>query len=645
MSSPYDLSKSQPRVSRWVVVATFLALLGVGLVLADDYGSSWDERGNFRAGRDALASYLSEQHYLSYLHNGQETLGHHGSSYFMLYWLIAKGMDAAIPGWDLAAGRHFVNYLTFLLAVSCMYVLARRMLPRNVAWAVPVLFATQPLLFGHAFINQKDVPFLAFFLACVTAGISFVDWMSSSGPGGDMRSGAPGLRQTLQGEWQEAAQATRLLIVAIVVVPLAFIAELFLGRNLLDSLHSIVSAAYAGEAWGPVTTAFRLVAEDSYKTSVEEYQFKVTWAFWLARIAIMLLLVGAGCWVGSKVAPRTSRTVRHQYRRVILLIVLQGILLGFTISIRPIGAFAGMLLIVYWMLRIRWRDLGLLLPYFAAASVTMYLTWPYLWQDPFGALWSSLGYSARFGSLMVLFRSNHINSDELPWDYLPTLFALQLTLTAGILFLAGLPLVARWLYKRDDRSPAVILLLLWLGLPLLTLIYLGGGIYNGIRQMLFLLPPILAIGGVALGTLLNRLRSAPARVAVVILVVLPGLLGIRNLHPYEYAYFNEFVGGPGGAAGKYELDYWCTSLRESIEFVNRHAEPDAIVVAYGPYWAAKEFARPDLKVRLDSTKPASFVITCSFGLETPPPPDEFSKLFDVRRGSAILGSVYERQPE
>jgi hypothetical protein len=501
------------------------------------------------------------------------------------------------------------------------------------------------LLFGHAFINQKDMPFLAFFLACVTAGIVFVDWLRAKLQGDAHLDSTQGLSEAFREDWRGASRTVNWLLVAMVLILLLVFLDSFWLGNMLDYLHSVVAKAYVGEAWSPITSAFRLVAEDAFKTSVEEYQFKVTWAFWIARMAFLLLLIGAAVWLGSKAAPKTARVISLRNRRMIVLMILQGILLGFTISIRPIGAFAGVLVILYWLLRIRWRELGLWLPYVAAAAVATYLTWPYLWQDPFGGLWRSVGYSGNFGSLLVLFRGNHIFSDQLPWDYFPTLSALQLTLPAGVLFLMGLPLVGWWVYRRDERSGVLIILLVWLALPMFALAYLGVGIYNGIRQMLFLLPPILAIGGVGLGALLGRVRSTAVRIVIVILVVLPGLLGIRNMHPFEYAYFNELIGGPAGAVGKYELDYWCTSLRESMEYVNARAEPEAVVVAWGPYWAAEEYARPDLKIRPGSTKPPSYFLICSWGLENPPHADDYTKKYDVRRGSAILGSVFERQQD
>ena len=36
-----------------------------------------------------------------------------------------------------------------------------------------------------------------------------------------------------------------------------------------------------------------------------------------------------------------------------------------------------------------------------------------------------------------------------------------------------------------------------------------------------------------------------------------------RLHPHQYVYFNSIIGGPAGAQGKYEVEYWATSLRET----------------------------------------------------------------------------------
>ncbi len=61
---------------------------------------------------------------------------------------------------------------------------------------------------------------------------------------------------------------------------------------------------------------------------------------------------------------------------------------------------------------------------------------------------------------------------------------------------------------------------------------------------------------------------------MVLIAMAPGLIGIISLHPYEYIYYNEIVGGVDGAAGHYYADYWCTSFREAMKYVNQVAPPN-----------------------------------------------------------------------
>jgi hypothetical protein len=81
---------------------------------------------------------------------------------------------------------------------------------------------------------------------------------------------------------------------------------------------------------------------------------------------------------------------------------------------------------------------------------------------------------------------------------------------------------------------------------------------------------------------------------IVLLAILPGMIWIIRLHPYEYIYYNNLVGGVQGAYREYELDYWTTSYREAMEKVNEFAPQGASVEVRGPWRSAAEFARSDL---------------------------------------------------
>jgi 4-amino-4-deoxy-L-arabinose transferase-like glycosyltransferase len=76
---------------------------------------------------------------------------------------------------DDASAWHLVNFFSFILGVYFLYRLGTRFTTRGLATVNAAFFALQPLLWGHAFINPKDMPFMTAFLAAVTLGLEWVD--------------------------------------------------------------------------------------------------------------------------------------------------------------------------------------------------------------------------------------------------------------------------------------------------------------------------------------------------------------------------------------------------------------------------------------------------------------------------------------
>ena len=52
------------------------------------------------------------------------------------------------------------------------------------------------------------------------------------------------------------------------------------------------------------------------------------------------------------------------------------------------------------------------------------------------------------------------------------------------------------------------------------------------------------------------------------LAVLGQLGQLARLHPYEYLAYNRLAGGVQGAVGRWEQDYWASSLREAVHALN-----------------------------------------------------------------------------
>ena len=157
-----------------------IALL-IGIFTLKDYGESWDEADIYRYSNYSLSAYKY------FFHPGQlepfdTNLNLYGPAYYMATNAAARLISRLIPPWSQVDAWHFTYFLSFLGGALSIFFLSRR-------WAAPagslgatVLFLSQPLLWGHSFINPKDIPFMCTFSASILTGFVITDrfWMRKS---------------------------------------------------------------------------------------------------------------------------------------------------------------------------------------------------------------------------------------------------------------------------------------------------------------------------------------------------------------------------------------------------------------------------------------------------------------------------------
>lgn len=629
-----------------VTLLLLIVGIGLGVYIANDYGMSWDEAANFKVGRDAGRAYLSPGGYQDYMDQG-EPLAHHGPSYFILYSAGATLIREQFQDWHIADGRHLMNYFSFLLGVASFYFLTVRVVRRSYAWMITALFATQPLIFGHGFINQKDTPFMAFFLASVAVGLAVVDRYrkreQDDTAGG--RASGHSFQDLVKKDWDRVSKSGKWAVVLILVFLLFIITDLLVLGNIFEWMNGVLRQAYARQAWAPIQGAFDLIAEDAYKSSLTSYEIKLSWAYWLfLRFQIVIGILVLAFLVIKRVFPTSSQYFWRWNRNDLLLLVIAGGLVGFTISIRPIGAFAGVLVGVYWLLHERSRAIGPLIIYGLVIGLAMYFTWPYLWDDPIGRLLESFGFTVDFYANPSFYRGETVRADNLPWHYFPTLASIQLTEPIVLFFWIGL-LGGCWLLYRRNMDPVIALVLgLWLFLPLSLLISSMMGVSGNIRQLLFMVPPIVLIAGIGLVLILEKIKSRVIQLLIFTLAILPGIVGIIRLHPYEYAYFNQFVGGSRGASKSFHTDNWCTSYRAAMEYINSVAESGDVVAVYGPVYSAEPFAREDLTLISENQRwqRAEYLLTCQWWLGRDLRDEGFYYVHEIGRAGAVFADIYEK---
>jgi hypothetical protein len=268
------------------------------------------------------------------------------------------------------------------------------------------------------------------------------------------------------------------------------------------------------------------------------------------------------------------------------------------------------------------------------AIIATYLTWPYLWMNPVGHFIESLKEMSLYPwTGVVLFNGTNYSITQLPISYLPFLLATQLTEPVWALSLVG------WLvstFGATKKRQLIELSVLWFILPLTAFIVMQIALYDNFRQILFILPPIFLMAGVAF----EAVKQVKWQAALIGLCLVPNLLGIVSLHPYEYIYYNRFIGGVDGAVGRFELDYWVTSYREAAEYINRVASPNASIWVEGPANLFTPFTREDLKIyspnEAERAESYEYIVAATrYNFDKTSYPDA-EIVYKIMRGDAVL---------
>lgn len=552
--------------SRNIYQALFTLLLIIPLMIGvftlNNYGESWDELKFYKYADTALSAYHTWP-----ARGAVETFGNtydnYGPAYSMGVVLLANALHVVFHNWLISDLRHFIYFITFLIGIWAFYKLAERWLAQTAALGATLLFATQPLFWGHAFVGPKDIPFLTFFLLSLLSGLRLFDELKPI----SLTDLSPRAKRTLL-----ASSAFWLVTVIL----------LFTATNLIHArIESIVRAAGSGE-----TNIVSFIASDVHKVKPEIYIQKYFVYFLWARSLFFLL--------SSFIVVLLHRKLHPSSFILLISILPSAILLGFTTSIRILGPLAGLIVTLY-ALRNKGRQAIIpLFLYAFIALIAVYLTWPYLWPNPIGRFVESLRVMSQYPwHGQVLFNGIEYQSTNIPLSYLPTLLAIQLTEPVWILFAIGSTVTAiGFAQKREESRQLLALSVIWFILPLLFFIFSHSPLYDNFRQIFFILPPVFLLAGVVF----EKIKKPSLQVALIALVILPGIVDGIRLHPYEYMYYNRFAGGVGGVFRKYELDYWGISYREAAEYVNTVAPANAKIWVEGPAHLPGLYLRPDIKV-------------------------------------------------
>jgi 4-amino-4-deoxy-L-arabinose transferase-like glycosyltransferase len=597
-------------------------MLLLGLIISPDYGYTTDEGSERTRAKIALSHYgiPNDNPKTSY-----EQIYHkkyYGTAVSMV-GVLANDLLSPILDAPINAIWHGFNYFIFILSVVGCFYLVRLFASGSIALFASLLYASQPLYFGHAFMNPKDMPLVAMFILTITLGF-YIErhptWRS--------RISLPYTFGTQLRHWRSVIACWGVFLRWMNAIMLFFlISLLFLKQWIIGLIGWSAHYSYANPSSLP-GRIFWIFVDIPVANPPENYVHKLNVYF---ERAYPLLIIAISLYLGCVffLAFRRHPTLRKNspilWHSANIVLLAAGVVLGIALSTRIIAIAAGGIVGLYYLWSYGQKAIPPLTLYSVTAFFVHYITWPLYWENNFFTIIKdSLSLLQQFtpqSGVPVPFEGKLFNANSLPNYYLAKLLTLQFTLPLLLLAIFG---IIVWLvfntHKRciTPNFRKEVLILLWFLLPFAFITIKSPIMYNSFRQFLFITPPFIVFVGIGI----EKIKPYIPRwiiLGIFALSLVPGVMADINLHPYQYIYYNRFAGGVRGAFETYALDYWYLSTSEAMAYINETVEPDTTICVIGGHKHAKIYQRPDLNI---------------------PKVERFTDLFDFSCQYAVVSTNY-----
>lgn len=214
------------------------------------------------------------------------------------------------------------------------------------------------------------------------------------------------------------------------------------------------------------------------------------------------------------------------------------------------------------------RLLSYLIVAFILGSALGLFTWPYALQSPVNNVLAALEeMTNRSVELRVLFDGTYQSNMHMPWYYEFTWIGIT---SPVIVLLFALLFVCFGGKARKQYGMFVVFLLLFAALfSIFYIIYKNSSVYDTWRHVFFVYPFWIIMAALSVDMLASLFQEKKKWIpmAIAFLGLLPTMIWTVKAHPHQYVYFNELIGGPKGAFGKYDLDYYLASGKASAAWV------------------------------------------------------------------------------
>jgi len=324
-----------------------------------------------------------------------------------------------------------------------------------------------------------------------------------------------------------------------------------------------------------------------------------------------------------------------------------------------------------WNSKIGPISFALLLAYLLLSVIFSLLIWWPFWQYPLFQLKDMVRHFSEgtTGFRLLYYGKIYFANINVPWHY--GIGYLAAVTPAPVLILAIIGFIKAIFDTFTLKNRYSGLVLTWFLIPTLKYLDPKIGVIDGIRHFMEAVFPLMIFAGIGTQiivkfcgktknfcwSILSRrqlpwknlelirqrikttkiFRSTSAKLifqtTLLFLIIFYLLSQIISVHPYETAYFGEWLGGLKGANKKFDLEFWGNSLKEGSRFLNNYAPKNSVVWVPMAEQVAKEYLRPDIKVTQYPVVNTQFVMF--FNRPT---------FFDYRQNQVFFDYLQEEKP-
>jgi hypothetical protein len=265
--------------------------------------------------------------------------------------------------------------------------------------------------------------------------------------------------------------------------------------------------------------------------------------------------------------------------------ILAGLCSGLLVNIRVMGILIPFLTIFFLLIDLvkekeKKKIVLFLFVYIISACGILFISWPYLWEDPLG------NFAAAFTSMSkyrwdnyVLMFGEFVRSTKLGWWYFPSWFVITTPLVYLILGITGMTILCYHVLRCPVKFltvPAERIQLLFLAcllIPIMAVIVMHSVLYDTWRQLFFIYPSFLLMAIYGLSSILSRKSGNGSLIRFVMMAIIAisfvnTVWFMVKSHPFQDVYFNKFVSQKDQSLRKnFEMNFWGTGYKQALEYI------------------------------------------------------------------------------